>query len=143
MIRFSRREDYAVMLVHKLAVEYKKRLVPLSEIAEEYEISLLFLRNLAGELRKAGLIKAVEGKSGGYYLTRNPRKILLGDILSVFAKNRLLECCPATVKNNYQRVCPKKGHCVTGNVWRTVNREFLDKVYNMSLIDFITYKHTE
>jgi DNA-binding IscR family transcriptional regulator len=63
--------------------------------------------------------------------------------LSVFAKNRLLECCPTTAKNNHQRVCPKKGHCVTGNVWRTLNREFLDKVYNMSLIDFIKYKHTE
>ena len=44
MIKLSRREDYAVILVNELAKEYKKRLIPLSEIAGEYSISLLFLR---------------------------------------------------------------------------------------------------
>ena len=87
MIRLSRREDYAVILVNKLATEYNKRLVPLSEIAKEYNISLLFLRNLANELRSAGLIKAVEGKLGGYYLSKDAKKIKMGDILEVFSKN--------------------------------------------------------
>ena len=137
MIRFSKREDYSVIIIHKLALEYNKRLVPLSEIADEYKISLLFLRNLARELKTAGLIKANEGKSGGYYLTKNPKDILLGDILKVFVKDRLLECCPAIRQKNNPRICPKKGHCVTGNLWRKLNKEFIDKVYLLSLTDFM------
>ena len=139
MIKFSRGEDYAIILINKLAQEYGKRLVPLSEIAEEYSISLLFLRNLAQEMRRAGLIKAVEGKTGGYYLTKEPQKIKMGDVLSIFSKNKLLECCPVTQKS-HARSCPKKDSCITGNIWRQLNKEFLDKIYSLSLIDFMTYK---
>lgn len=139
MIKFSRREDYAIILINKLAEEHDKRLVPLSEIAQEYSISLLFLRNLAQEMRRAGLIKAIEGKTGGYYLTREPQKIKMGEVLSIFSKNQLLECCPVNQKT-HTRTCPKKDSCVTGNVWRQLNKEFLDKIYNLSVIEFMTYQ---
>lgn len=139
MIKFSRKEDYAIILINKLAQEYNKRLIPLSEIAQEYSISLLFLRNLAQDMRRAGLIKATEGKAGGYCLTRNPQEIKMGDVLSIFAKNQLMECCPVNQKV-HTRTCPKKDSCVTGNVWRQLNKEFLDKIYNLSVTDFMTYK---
>ena len=139
MIKFSRREDYAIIMINKLAQEYGKRLIPLSEIAEEYSISLLFLRNLAQEMRRAGLIKAVEGKTGGYYLTKEPQKIKMGNVLCIFSKNQLLECCPVTQKS-HARSCPKKDSCITGNIWRQLNKEFLDKIYSLSLIDFMTTK---
>ena len=84
MIRFLRREDYAIVIVGVLAHAYKKRPVPLSEIAKEYAISSLFLRNLANELRDAGVIKAIEGKDGGYYLTKDPRRIKMGEYLGFF-----------------------------------------------------------
>src|SRR6266700_3079358 len=93
MIRFSRREDYAIILVNKLAREYNKRLVPLSEIATEYEISLFFLRNLANTLRIAGLIQATEGKTGGYFLKKAPEKIKMREILSIFSNEQTLTCC--------------------------------------------------
>lgn len=142
MIKFSRREDYAIILVNSLARNYNKRLVPLSEIAKEYSISLLFLRNLAVELRNAGIIKAVEGKSGGYYLTKAPSILKMGDILKIFAKNQLLACCPSDSKH-HTRVCPKEEYCITGNIWRQLNKEFLDKVYNLTLTEFINYKSLE
>jgi Rrf2 family protein len=142
MIKFSRKEDYAIILINKLAQEYDKRLIPLSEIAQEYSISLLFLRNLAQEMRRAGLIKATEGKTGGYCLTRDPQKIKMGDVLSIFTKNQLMECCPVNQKA-HARSCPKKDSCVTGNIWRQLNKEFLDKIYNLSITDFMTYKITK
>src|SRR3989338_9112943 len=133
MIKFSRREDYAVILVNTLAREYKKRLVPLSEIAKEYNISLLFLRNLAGELRNAGVIKAVEGKFGGYFLVKAPEKIKMGEILGIFSESLLLVCCPSGRKDSHQRICPQRNHCVAGNTWRQLNKEFIDKVYSLTL----------
>ncbi len=140
MIKFSRREDYAVILVNKLAKEYDKRLVPLSEVAKEYNISVLFLRNLANELRLAGVIKAVEGKSGGYFLEKNPETLKMGEVLKVFSKESIFQCCPTGAKAKNQRHCPKESYCEAGNIWRQLNKEFLDKIYNLSLKEFMEYK---
>lgn len=140
MIRFSRSEDYAIVIVGALAKEYKKRLVPLSDIAREYAISTLFLRNIANELRDAGVIKAVEGKNGGYYLTKKPEEIKMGEILAIFSSKQHLTCCPVDNKTGTARICPKEKYCVAGNVWRQLNKEFIDKVYNLSLDRFLAYK---
>jgi Rrf2 family protein len=140
MIRFSRSEDYAIVIVGTLARAYKKRLVPLSEIAEEYAISSLFLRNLANELRIAGIIKAVEGKNGGYYLLKDPRVIKMGEILSIFSKKQHLVCCSMKSSGSHKRVCPKEQYCFAGNIWRQLNKEFIDKIYSLSLESFLEYK---
>ena len=140
MIRFLRREDYAIVIVGVLAHEYKKRPVPLSEIAKEYAISLLFLRNLANELREAGIVKAVEGKNGGYYVTKSPRSIKMGKILAIFSKNQHLACCSSGEQGRHKRMCPKEKNCFAGNTWRNLNKEFIDKVYGLSLQAFLDYK---
>lgn len=140
MIRFLRREDYAIVIVGVLAHAYKKRLVPLSEIAKEYDISLLFLRNLASDLRDAGVIKAVEGKKGGYYLTKDPKKIKMGEVLRIFSRGQNFICCPASKKGGSSRLCPKGKSCFAGNMWRQLNKEFIHKVYKLSLKEFLAHK---
>lgn len=137
MIKFSRSEDYAIILVNKLAGEYNKRLISLTEISREYDISLFFLRNLANTLRNEGLIRATEGKFGGYSLTKDPKQIKMGDILHIFSNDEQLTCCPED-KNN-KRICPQQKYCIAGNTWRKLNREFIDRVYNLTLREFMTY----
>lgn len=141
MIRFSKREDYAIILINELAQNYNKRLVPLSEIANDYNISVLFLRNLAQDLKNAGIIKAVEGKSGGYFLVKNPEKLKMGEVLGTFSENPLMECCPIGKDKKHTRKCPKQDYCITGNVWRKMNKEFIDKIYGLSLREFLSYNN--
>lgn len=138
MIRFSRREDYAVILISKLAQNYNKRVVSLTEIAKEYDISLLFLRNLAHDLRLAGIIKAVEGKRGGYFLTKDPKKLLMKDVLSTFSKEPLLECCPTGL--SHKGTCPKAVFCQPGFIWRKLNKDFIEKISNLSIDQFMKYE---
>lgn len=136
MIKFSRSEDYAIILVHTLTNAYKKRLVPLSEIASQYKISVLFLRNLANSLKHAGIVDAIEGKQGGYFLVKDPKKLKVGDILHAFSKNPLLPCCDiGHIKGN----CDKSAFCETGKIWRKLNQEFLEKVSSLTIEQFITY----
>lgn len=138
MIRFSRREDYAVILITKLAQNYNKRLVPLAEIAREYKISLLFLRNLANDLRRSGIIKAFEGKNGGYFLEKDPKKLLMKDVLSSFSKEPLLECCPTGL--NHKGKCSKVSFCQPGFIWRKINKDFIEKISNLSVEQFMKYE---
>ena len=138
MIRFSRREDYAVILITKLAQNYNKRLVPLAEVASEYKISILFLRNLANDLRHAGVIKAVEGKNGGYFLQKDPKKLFMKEVLSAFSKEPLVECCPTGLA--HKGVCPKTSFCQPGFIWRKLNKDFLEKISNLSIDQFMKYE---
>lgn len=140
MIQFSRREDYAIVIVGTLANAYAKRHVPLSEIANEYAISQLFLRNIANELREAGVITALEGKNGGYALTQSPEKIKMEQILGIFFQKRHVTCCSTNKDHTKNRICPKEKNCVAGNIWREINKEFIDKVYSLSLQEFLEYK---
>lgn len=135
MIHFSKTEDYSVLLLNYLTAEYKKRLVPLSEIATEYHIPILFLRNIAAKLRQAGFIDAVEGKNGGYRLSKNPKSITLGEVLRIFSDKPLLAEC---ADGNHPCTCGMGATlCNTGSQWRRMNQEFLEKVSDISLGDFI------
>lgn len=138
MIRFSRSEDYAVILVHTLAKSYKKRIVPLSEIAKQYKISILFLRNLANTLVHAGVIKAVEGKNGGYFLQKNPKQLKVGEVITAFSHKQMLLCCPTG--QMHAGKCPKESFCETKTIWRKLNEEFLSKISNLSLEEFMKYR---
>lgn len=128
MIRFSRSEDYAVILVGELSEHFEKGLVSLSRIAKNKKLSLLFLRNIAHDLRKANIVTAVEGKNGGYKLTKNPNSIQLGEIIKAVAKRPLFSCCQNT----------KDGKCHTstcshGFSLQRLNNQFLEKIYTMKL----------
>lgn len=138
MLRFSKREDYAVILLSKLTKNYGKKLIPLSEVAREYKISVLFLRNLANELRNADIIKAIEGKNGGYFLQKDPKTLKMGEILQIFSKTPLLECCSFDQK--HKNACKKTSICDPGFIWRRLNKEFLENIYNLSLLEFTNYK---
>ncbi|MDO8657322.1 MAG: Rrf2 family transcriptional regulator [Candidatus Levybacteria bacterium] len=136
MIHFSKQEDYAVVLLTKLAQNYNKRLIPLSEIANEYKISPLFLRNLAFELRKNGIIGAKEGKSGGYFLGKDPKDLKVGEVLSIFEKRPMLDCCSFSNSKKKSK-CEKEKICNVSMIWKRMNKEFLDKVSSLTFHDFI------
>lgn len=151
MIRFSRREDYAVILITKLAEAFEKRLIPLSGIAKEYRLSLLFLRNVANDLRTKGLISAVEGKNGGYSLSKNPTQLKMGEVLKAFSNEPLLACCSSFQDNSVNQSnhvamkhaserCAQEGFCRTGYIWRKLNREFLERVSSLSVQEFMEYR---
>jgi|SRR3989344_4006376 len=138
MISFSKREDYSILLISALAVNYKKRLIPLSEIAKEYKISVLFLRNLANNLRKKDIIGAVEGKNGGYFLNKDPKKFKIGEILTLFSKKPIIRCC-SNLKDIEK--CRIKDVCRPGFAWRKINKEFLDKISKLTILEFMNYKY--
>ena len=137
MIKFSRREDYAIILVNKLAKEYNKRLVPLSEIAAEYEISLFFLRNLANDLRTSGIIQAVEGKTGGYALAKAPEDIKMSLVMRTLEGP--IAMVPCVSLNFYEKCddCPDETLCGVHTLMAEVRDKTLDIFNNKSLADLV------
>lgn len=55
--------------------------VPAARLAELHEVSATYLAKQLQSLSRAGLVQSVQGKSGGYVLTRSPAEISMLDVI--------------------------------------------------------------
>jgi len=130
MRQISRQEDYGIFLMDKLAKNFGCGSVSLATIADESKISVFFLKQLARKLRKAGLIKSKEGIGGGYKLTRSPKKITVGEIISAFSGPlELVECCDLSKKIN----CKLADLCHSKSALRKINQELVARLNSLTL----------
>ncbi|MCD2477095.1 cysteine metabolism transcriptional regulator CymR [Mammaliicoccus lentus] len=84
-MKISTKGRYSLTLMISLTKRYGQGCTSLKSIAEENNLSDLYLEQLVGPLRNAGLIKSVRGAKGGYELQKSPSEITAGDVI------RLLE----------------------------------------------------
>ncbi|ANZ33217.1 MULTISPECIES: cysteine metabolism transcriptional regulator CymR [Staphylococcus] len=84
-MKISTKGRYGLTLMISLAKREGQGCVSLKTIAEENNLSDLYLEQLVGPLRNAGLIRSVRGAKGGYQLRVPADEIKAGDII------RLLE----------------------------------------------------
>ena len=69
--------------------------VPLSQVAERQKLSLPFLEQIFGKLRRAGLVESRRGAQGGYVLVSDPADISLSTIVAAVEEEvRSTACQP-------------------------------------------------
>ncbi|MBO4348845.1 MAG: Rrf2 family transcriptional regulator, partial [Candidatus Methanomethylophilaceae archaeon] len=67
----STKGRYALRMMLDLAENSTGSSIPLKEIAERQNISLKYMEAIMPNLVKAGLVSAIQGKGGGYMLSKN------------------------------------------------------------------------
>src|SRR6478752_4562452 len=77
----SKKTQYAFKALTFMAERKKEGPVLIAEIAKRKKIPLKFLENILLELKKAGILESKKGKGGGYFLAKDPHRILLADVL--------------------------------------------------------------
>jgi Rrf2 family iron-sulfur cluster assembly transcriptional regulator len=84
-MQLSTRGRYAVMAMVDLATQQTIGCecgpVCLAQIAERQQLSLSYLEQLFGKLRRAGLVGSARGPGGGYRLARPSDAITIADIV--------------------------------------------------------------
>ena len=126
-MKISTKGRYGLTLMISLAKE-RARCVSLKTIAEENHLSDLYLEQLVGPLRNAGLIRSIRGAKGGYQLRVPSEEISAGDII------RLLEG-PITIVESIDSEPPAQKE-----LWlrmRDAVREVLDNTTLKYLADFV------
>ena len=101
-----KKNQYALRAIFELAKHQGKGPKKISEIAEVQAIPLRFLEVILSQLKGSGLVKSKRGFYGGYYLTRSPDKISVGDVLRFMDKPVKSDHCVACVSNAN---CPQAG----------------------------------
>ena len=77
----SRKSKYALKAMVVLAKEHGQGPILIADIARRERIPRKFLETILLELRNRGVLQSRKGKGGGYFLSRSPRKVTLGEIL--------------------------------------------------------------
>ncbi len=127
MLAHSKREEYGIRFVTSLAKAYGGKPLSLAIIAGEEKLAVPFLRQIALDLRHAGLLNAVEGKNGGYRLARQPNQISVADVIEAVVKRKLLSCCNPRVVSSYKCKCKSEA------LWKKLNRYYIRNLYKITL----------
>jgi len=114
-MRLTTKGRFAVTAMLDIATHGATDPVTLAEIAERQAISLSYLEQLFGRLRRRGLVASVRGPGGGYRLARAAADITVADI--VFAVDETLD---ATVCGGAAN-CKDGVRCSTHDLWTALN----------------------
>lgn len=116
----------------------KNKICPLKKISRDEKIPFNFLEKIFSKLEKANLVGAKKGVQGGYFLTKHPRKIKIGEIIRVLEGTMAPVWCIA--KEKEMRVfCPLKSRCQTKDFWKKIEKT-LNKTLNSITLDSLIKK---
>ena len=139
-MRLSTRGRYAVMAMTELAAReggfdsagIGRSQVSLAEIAQSQHLSLAYLEQLFGPLRRAGLVASARGPGGGYRLARPARQITISAI--VLAVDEPIQ---ATRCDEGGPGCLAGQRCLTHDLWAELGDQIRLFLEGLTLADVI------
>lgn len=135
-MRLSTRGRYAVMAMVDLAAragqDSGERPVSLAEIAAAQHLSVAYLEQLFGGLRRGGLVASARGPGGGYRLARPARDIAIADIVSAVD-----EPISATRCEEGGPGCLAGERCLTHDLWAELGTQIALFLGSVSLEDVV------
>ncbi len=130
----STRGRYALRVMIDLAEHIDNGYVPMKEVAKRQEISLKYLERILPVLVKNGLVEGVQGKGGGYKLSRAPENYTVGEILRLTDGN----LAPVACLDCSAEPCEKKNFCKTLSMWTEfhhITNEYFDGITIADLVN--------
>lgn len=133
-MKLSTKGRYAVMAMVDLATHSRGKPVALADVAQRQEISLSYLEQLFGKLRRGGLVKSVRGPGGGYLLARAEGDTRVSDIiLAVDEPIKATRCTPGSPTGCHSN----KGRCLTHDLWEELGNQIYLYLSSVSLQDVV------
>ena len=132
-MRLTTKGRFAVTAMIDLALRQSTGPVTLAAISQRQQISLSYLEQLFGKLRRHELVESTRGPGGGYMLARAHSDITVAEIIS-----SVDEPIDATQCGGKENCLGEGARCMTHELWASLNVkmvEFLDSVSLQKLVD--------
>jgi Rrf2 family iron-sulfur cluster assembly transcriptional regulator len=117
-----------------LALRQNRGPVTLAAISERQHISLSYLEQLFGKLRRASLVSSTRGPGGGYNLAQPANQVTVADIVS--AVDEPLDATQCGGKEN----CHDDKRCMTHDLWATLNEKMYEYLSSVTLADLVAHQ---
>ena len=130
-MRLTTKGRFAVTAMMDLALSGGSRPVTLAEISGRQGISLSYLEQLFGKLRRHALVSSVRGPGGGYRLAKPTAEIAVADI--ILAVDEPIDATQCGGKEN----CQDDHKCLTHDLWANLNNHIFSYLRSVSLADLV------
>jgi Rrf2 family iron-sulfur cluster assembly transcriptional regulator len=142
-MQLSTKGRYAVMALVDLANQEgstgTSTPICLADIAQRQQLSLSYLEQLFGKLRRAGLVRSARGPGGGYRLARSAAEIAIADIVA--AVDEPIKATRCEIGSGGCMIaaqplgCAEK--CQTHDLWFELGRQIALFLRGLSLADVV------
>ncbi len=129
----STRGRYALRVMLDIAANQKDGYVPMKDVANRQGLSLKYLEQIIPSLSKNGLIVGIQGKGGGYRLTRAVNEYKVGEIIRLTEKDLVSVSCLAPGAPD----CARKSSCKTVSFWAGLDKAVNDYMDSKTLADLL------
>ena len=130
-MRLSTKGRFAVTAMLDLCMRQSRDPVTLAAISERQHISLSYLEQLFGKLRRHKLVNSVHGPGGGYRLAKDMAQISVADI--IVAVDEPIDVTRRGGKENYQ----DDQKCLTHDLWANLNDHIFKYLQAITLKQFV------
>ena len=130
-MRLTTKGRFAVTAMIDLAMRHGSGPVTLSEISERQKISLSYLEQLFGKLRRHALVDSVRGPGGGYCLAKSMDQVSVADI--ILAVDEPIDATQCGGKEN----CRDEQKCLTHDLWAALNDRIFDYLHSVKLSQLV------
>lgn len=137
MFLTHKRIQYTIRAVVELAKYFGQGPRKIFDIAEAQLIPQRFLEVILSQLKGSGWVSSKRGFYGGYYLTQDPGKITVGDIVR-YTQGRPddWDCLVCESENK----CPFAGECLFSDMWHRVKTAVFE-IYDETTIRDLLESH--
>ena len=136
-MRLTTKGRFAVTAMLDLAMRDGHGPVTLSGISERQKISLSYLEQLFGKLRRNALVESVRGPGGGYCLARGSAEISVAQIIR--AVDEPVEATQCGGLSN----CLDDHRCMTHDLWTGLNKHIYEYLEAVSLANLVASQNTQ
>ena len=130
-MKLTTKGRYAVTAMLDLALHHDQAPVNLTDISARQGISLTYLEQLFGKLRKKGLVESVRGPGGGYRLAMSADEITTARVM--YAVDEPID----VTRCGGQQNCMGDVRCLTHDLWLGLNRHVSEYLNGISLGELI------
>ena len=131
-MRLTTKGRFAVTAMIDVAMHGGKGPVTLAAVSERQRISLSYLEQLFGKLRRNRLVDSVRGPGGGYSLARAANAVSVADI--ILAVDEPIDATQCGGREN----CKDDRRCMTHDLWSGLNDHIFSYLHGVTLADMVT-----
>ncbi|MFZ5557137.1 MAG: Fe-S cluster assembly transcriptional regulator IscR [Pseudomonadota bacterium] len=136
-MRLTTKGRFAVTAMLDLALRDGQGPITLAGISQRQKISLSYLEQLFGKLRRHGLVESVRGPGGGYTLAKPMKDVTVAEIID--AVDEPIDATQCGGKEN----CLDDQRCMTHDLWASLNEKINEHLSSVTLAHLVAKQHEQ
>ncbi|TCV90752.1 Fe-S cluster assembly transcription factor [Sulfurirhabdus autotrophica] len=137
-MRLTTKGRFAVTAMIDLGMRHGQGPVTLAGISDRQKISLSYLEQLFGKLRRHALVDSVRGPGGGYCLAKSMDEVSVADIIR--AVDEPIDATQCGGRGNCR---DDEQQCMTHDLWMNLNARIFDYLTSVKLSHLVESQNVE